>query len=109
MEVVLRILEEQQLYAKVSKCEFGLTEMLYLGHVIREDRVKVHHEKIRAILDWPTPRNVTELRRFLGICTYYKRFVRGFSQWVAPLTNLTKGGLLTGHRWHRRPLSALRR
>ena len=90
MEEVLCILEEQQRYAKLSKCEFGLTEMLYLGHVIREDGVKVHQEKIRAILDWPTPRNLTKMKGFLGICTYYRRFVRGFSQLAAPLTNLTK-------------------
>jgi len=63
----------------MSKFEFGLTEMLYLGHVIREDGVKVHQEKIQVILDWPTPRNVIELRGLLGICTYYRRFVRGSS------------------------------
>jgi len=66
-------------------------EMLYLGHVIGEDGVKVHQEKIQAILDWPTPRNVTELREFLGICRYYRRFVRGFSQLATPLTDLTGG------------------
>ena len=93
LEVVLRILEEQQLYAKMSKCEFGLTEMLYLGHVIGpEDGVKVQQEKIRAILDWPTPMNVTDLIVFLGICTYYRRFVRGFSQLAAPLSDLWKKG-----------------
>ena len=93
MEVVLHILEEKKMYEKISKCEFGITEMLYLGHVIGpEDRVKVHQENIRAILDWPTPRNVTELRGFLGICTYYRRFVRGFSQLAAPLTDLLKKG-----------------
>jgi len=62
LEVVLHILEEQQVYAKMSKREFRLTKLLYLGHVIGKDEVKVHQEKIRAILDWSTPRNVTELR-----------------------------------------------
>lgn len=61
---MLHILEEQHLYENMSKCEFGLAEMLYLGHVIGEDKVKVHQENIKAILDWPTPRNVTELRGF---------------------------------------------
>ena len=61
------------------KCEFGMQEMLYLGHVIGANRVQVHLEKIRAILDWPTPKNVTELRGFLGLYTYYRRYVSGFS------------------------------
>eukprot|EP00253_Pinus_taeda_P032058 PITA_32058 len=92
IETVLRILEEQQLYAKLSKCEFGLTEMLYLGHIIRVDEVRVHEEKIRAIKDWPEPRNVTELRGFTSICTYYRKFVKGFSRLAAPLTDLTRKG-----------------
>ena len=55
----MHILEEQQFYAKLSKCEFGMTEMLYLGHIIRVDEVRVHEEKIRAIRDWLEPKNVT--------------------------------------------------
>ena len=69
-----------------------MTKMLYLGHVIGEQGVQVHQEKIQAIFDWPTPRNVTELRSFLGLCTYYKRFIKGFSQLTAPFTDLTKKG-----------------
>jgi len=79
IETILCILEEQQFYAKLSKCEFGLMEMLYLGHIIRVDGVKVHKEKIRAIKDWPELRNVMELRGFIGICTYYWKFIKGFS------------------------------
>eukprot|EP00253_Pinus_taeda_P004243 PITA_04243 len=92
IETVLRILEEQQFNAKLSKCEFGLTEMLYLGHMIGVDGVRVYEEKIRAIRDWPEPRNVTELRGFIGICTYYRKFVKSFSQLAAPLTDLTRKG-----------------
>lgn len=73
---MLRILEEQQFYAKLSKCEFGMTEMLYLGHIIGVDRVRVHEEKIRAIRYWPELKIVTELRGFIGICTYYRKFIR---------------------------------
>ena len=76
----------------MSKCEFGMTKMLYLGHIIGERGVQVHQEKIQAILEWPTPRNVTKLRSFLGLYTYYRRFVRGFSQLTAPLTDHTKKG-----------------
>ena len=59
IETVLHILKEQQFYVKLSKCEFGLTKMLYLGHIIGVDGVRVHEEKIQAIRDWPEPRNVT--------------------------------------------------
>ena len=67
-------------------------EMLYLGHIIGVDGVRVHEAKIRAIRDWPESRNVTELWGFVGICTYYKKFVKGFSQLATPLTDLTKKG-----------------
>ena len=92
IEAVLRILKEQQFYAKLSKCEFGLTKMLYLGHIIGVDGVRVHEERICAIRDWPKPNNVTKLRGFVGICTYYWKFVKGFSQLAAPHTNLNKKG-----------------
>ena len=89
-------MEDQSLFAKLSKCEFGLREVLYLGHVISADGVKVHEEKIQAIHNWPVPQNITELRGFLGLCAYYRRFVKGFSQLAAPLTDLTKKGAF---RW----------
>lgn len=79
IETMLRILEEQQFYAKLSKCEFGMTKMLYLGHIIRVDEVRVHEEKIRVIKDWSEPRNMIELRGFIGIYTYYRNFVKSFS------------------------------
>ena len=80
LETVLHILKDQQFNSKLSKCEFGLTEMLYLGHIIGAEGVRVHEEKIQAIRDWLEPRNVTKLRVFVGICTYYWKFVKGFSQ-----------------------------
>ena len=66
--------------------------MLYLGHIRGVDGVRVHEENIRAIRDWPEPRNVTELRGFIGICTYYWKFVKSFSQRAAPLIDLTRKG-----------------
>jgi hypothetical protein len=92
VEQILAIMEKQSLYAKESKCEFGMTEVLYLGHIIGVKGVQVHQEKIQAILDWPTPKTLTELKGFLGICCYYRRFVKGFSQLCAPLTDLTRMG-----------------
>jgi hypothetical protein len=96
VEQILTIMEGQSLYAKDSKCEFGMTEVLYLGHIIGVKGVQVHREKIQAIVEWPTPKTLTKLRGFLGICSYYRRFVKGFSQLCAPLTNLTKKGAF---RW----------
>jgi hypothetical protein len=89
---VLDIMKVQSLYAKESKCEFGMRELLYLGHIISGQGVQVHQEKIRAIVDWPTPKNLTELRGFFGLSSYYRRFVKGFSQLGAPLTDLKKKG-----------------
>jgi hypothetical protein len=89
---ILSIMEEQTLYAKESKCKFGMREVLYLGHIIREKGVQVQQEKIKAIMEWPTPKTLTELRGFLAMCTYYRNFVKGFSHLCAPLINLTKKG-----------------
>ena len=90
LEVVLKTLQEQSLFAKMSKCEFGMKEILYHGKIIGKEGVKVHMEKIRAISEWPSPKNVTELRGFIGICTYYRKFVKGFSKLTSPLTDLNK-------------------
>jgi hypothetical protein len=92
LEEVLGIMQAQSLYAKESKCKFIMIELLYLGHIICEHGVQVHQEKIRVILDWPTPKNLTELKGFFGLCNYYRQFVKGFSQLGAPLTDLTKKG-----------------
>jgi hypothetical protein len=74
LEEILSIMEGQSLYAKESKCKFRMTEILYLGHVVNAQEVQVHREKIQAILDWPPPKNLTHLRGFLGICSYYRLF-----------------------------------
>jgi hypothetical protein len=89
---VLSIMKAHSLYDNKSKCEFGMTELLYLGHIISAQGVQVHQEKIRAILDWPTPKNVTELRSFFRLCSYYRWFVWGFSHLGAPLIDLKKHG-----------------
>ena len=73
--MALTILEDMSFYAQISKCEFGMTELLYLGHVIFQEGFKVDQEKIEAILIWPSLRNLTELRGFIGLCNYYHKFV----------------------------------
>ena len=79
LEVVLNILHDQDLVAKLSKCEFGLTEILYLGNIVGQDGVKVDLEKTKSIIEWPHPKNIIELRGFIGLCTYYRKFVRRLS------------------------------
>ncbi|CAH9146476.1 unnamed protein product [Cuscuta epithymum] len=86
------ILRKQQLYVKFSKCAFGLKELLYLGHLISVDGVKVDPEKIAPMLSWRTPATVTELRGFLGLTGYYRRFVRGYGIIAKPMTDLLKKG-----------------
>ncbi|KAL5555181.1 hypothetical protein UlMin_037417 [Ulmus minor] len=92
LRITLRTLEEHKLYAKFSKCEFWLDKVHFLGHVVSKDGVSVDPAKIEAVSKWPTPTNVTEIRSFLGLAGYYRRFVEGFSSLAAPLTALTKKG-----------------
>ncbi|MBJ5579749.1 hypothetical protein JGG64_23060 [Salmonella enterica subsp. enterica serovar Derby] len=73
-----------------KKCQFFQKETCYLGHVISADGIKTDPTKIRAISTWPVPKDVHELRSFLGLCSYYRRFMKGFSVTAAPLHRLTE-------------------
>ena len=86
LRLVLQTLREHQLYAKFSKCEFWLEQVQFLGHVISGAGIQVDLAKISAVLSWQRPRSVSEIRSFLGLAGYYRRFVQGFSSIVAPLT-----------------------
>ncbi|KAA3466835.1 reverse transcriptase [Gossypium australe] len=88
LRTVLQILLDNQLYAKFSKSEFWLKEVGFLGHIVFEDRVQVDPSKILAIIDWKLPKNVSEVRNFLGLAGYYRRFVNGFSMRATLMTRL---------------------
>ena len=87
---ILQTLREHQLYAKFIKCQFWLDRVAFLGHVVSAEGISVDPQKIEAIVDWKPPTNVTEVRSFLGLAGYYRKFVEGFSKIATPLTKLTR-------------------
>ena len=88
--MVLQLLRDHKLYTKFSKCEFWLTEVGFLGHVVSSSGVSVDPEKVEAIMSWERPMSVFEIRCFLGLAGYYKRFIEDFSRLAAPMTRLTR-------------------
>jgi hypothetical protein len=86
LKTVMKVLREKKLYAKLKKCEFWLEEVAFLGHVISKDGVSVDPRKIEAIVEWERPSNAQEIRSFLGLTFYYRRFIKRFSTLSGPLT-----------------------
>src|SRR5580765_777218 len=87
---VLQILRAKKLYANAAKCEFWLEEVKFLGHVISREGIAVDPSKVEAVMAWERPKTVTEIRSFLGLAGYYRRFIEGFSKIAGPLTKLTR-------------------
>jgi hypothetical protein len=93
LQLLLQVLREHHLYAKFSKCDFFQKQVHYLGHVISEEGVAIDHDKIKAIMDWHIPKDVSDIRSFMGLDGYYRRFIKGFSKIGCPITSLEKKGV----------------
>jgi hypothetical protein len=92
LRMVLQKLRENQLYAKLNKCEFWLKEVSFLGHIISEGGIFIDPSKVKDVLSWNTPQNVLDIRSFLGRAGYYKRFIEGFFKISKPMTELLQKG-----------------
>ena len=93
LDLVLQTLRRHQLYAKFNKCEFWLSRVGFLEHVVSADGIYVDPQKVEAVENWGQPTTVTEVRSFLGLAGYYRRFIEGFSKIVGPLHCLTRKGV----------------
>ena len=90
LECTFQLLQQHSLLAKKSKCYFAQTSVEYLGHFISAREVAIDPKKIEVVQQWPTPKNVTQLRGYLGLIGYYRRFVQGHGNINKPLTMLLK-------------------
>ena len=93
LRIVLQALRGHQLYTKLSKCEFWLIGVKFLGHVVSASSVSIDPEKVEAIMSWERPKSVFEISSFLGLVGYYRRFIEDFSRLAAPMTRLTRKGV----------------
>ncbi|GJY68369.1 putative reverse transcriptase domain-containing protein [Tanacetum coccineum] len=89
LKLILELLKKEELYAKFSKCEFWIPKVQFLRHVIDSKDIHVYPAKIGSIKDWASPKNLTEIRQFLGLAGYYRRFIEGFSKIAKSMTKLT--------------------
>ena len=96
MDKVLQILEENEFRLSLKKCHFEKNELKYLGHIVGSEGIKVDPSKTEAIRTWPTPTNVTQVRSFLGLANYFRKFLLAYSTLVIPLTQLTRKEVVWG-------------
>ena len=93
----LEVWRKNELYAKFTKCEFWLCKVAFLGHLVFNEGVSVDPQKIEEVMNWPRPKNPTEVRSFLGLAGYYHKFIQNFSKITITLTNTTKKA--TKYEW----------
>jgi hypothetical protein len=88
LRLVLQKLRDHKLYAKLSKCEFWLKQVAFLGHVISKGGISVDPSKVQDVLSWKAPISVSDIQSFLGLAGYYRRFIEGFLKISKPMTEL---------------------
>jgi len=93
IEFLVQALREHKLYAKFDKCDFYQRKIQYLGHVISEDSIAVDPKKIKSILERTIPKDIEDIRSFMGITRYYQRFIEGFYKIIYPIISLQKKGI----------------
>ncbi|GJU86632.1 putative reverse transcriptase domain-containing protein [Tanacetum coccineum] len=93
LKAILELLKKEKLYAKFSKCKFWIPKVQFLGHIIDSRGIHVDPAKIESIKDWASPKTPTEIRQFLGLAGYYRRFIEGFSKIAKSMTKLTQKGI----------------
>ena len=93
VEAVLARLEANKYYAKLSKCDFFKSEVKFLGHVVTAEGVKPDPKKVEVVQNWPRPVTVSDVRSFLGLANYFRKYIQDYSKIAGPLTNLTKGNI----------------
>jgi len=87
---VIRRLEENDLYVKLEKCKWKVWEVGFLEVVIGPEGIKMEKEKVRGVLEWPTPKYVKDIQKFLGLANYYHQFIQGFASIARPLHDMVK-------------------
>ncbi|XP_047337611.1 uncharacterized mitochondrial protein AtMg00860-like [Impatiens glandulifera] len=90
LRLVFQALRENELYAKLEKSSFAQDEVMFLGHRVKSKCIMMDEAKVKAIREWEPPKTVPQLRSFLGLDNYYRKFIKGYSKIVAPLTDLLK-------------------
>jgi hypothetical protein len=93
LRIVLQHLRDHKLYAKFSKCEFWLKSVKFLGHTISQEGISVDPSKVQEVMDWKPPKSIHQIRSFLGLAGYYRRFIPDLSRIAKPMTELLKKGV----------------